>query len=148
MPTRGRARRSRNDKLPELLRPFFWEYDFDELTWQADRAMIIERLLSRGSWSAWRWLRDELGDGSLRDFLALLNVSWVHGRSHRAPTKRLGVPCFRTARARAESWADATPRPASSTPARAARSRAHGDGRALTPVPGAAPAISATSAIS
>jgi len=45
---------SRNEKsntktaLPERLRELFWEYPFDEMSWEEDRDLVIGRVLSRG----------------------------------------------------------------------------------------------------
>ena len=55
--------------LPEDLRDYFWDYPFDELSWEANRDLIIRRLLTNGSWEAITWLRRKLGDGNLRKWL-------------------------------------------------------------------------------
>jgi hypothetical protein len=34
--------------LPSFLRPLFWEYDCKALTWEADRDLIIARVLASG----------------------------------------------------------------------------------------------------
>jgi Family of unknown function (DUF6922) len=55
--------------LPELLHPFFWEYDFSKLTWRQDRDLIVSRVLASGDWEAVRWLRAAMGDYALRDWI-------------------------------------------------------------------------------
>ena len=60
---------ARRSKLPVLLRPLFWEYDFNALTWEDDRDLIITRVLAAGTWEAIIWLRTQLGDQSLRAWL-------------------------------------------------------------------------------
>jgi hypothetical protein len=57
--------------LPESLRPFFWEYRFSSLSLPDDRDLVIRRILSQGSWEAVRWLRKEIGDTELREWLIL-----------------------------------------------------------------------------
>lgn len=52
-------------KLPETLRPLFWDCDFDALRWPRDREPITSRILAAGSWEANRWLRARLGDREL-----------------------------------------------------------------------------------
>ncbi|MFT3767633.1 MAG: hypothetical protein QM820_19435 [Minicystis sp.] len=52
-----------------MLRRFFWEYDFDDLSWESDRVLITERLLSRGTWPTWKWVREQLGDEGLAAYL-------------------------------------------------------------------------------
>jgi hypothetical protein len=56
-------------KLPIMLRPFFWEYDFNILDWEKDREFIIGRILSSGNWGAVKWLRSHVGDLRLQKWL-------------------------------------------------------------------------------
>lgn len=55
--------------MPKRLRPFFWDYDFLRLSLNEDGDLIIRRILSSGSWDAVRWLRKEVGDQELREWL-------------------------------------------------------------------------------
>ncbi len=60
---------AQHSTLPVLLRPLFWEYDFNPLTWEDDRDLIIARVLAAGSWEAITWLRAQLGDQAWRAWL-------------------------------------------------------------------------------
>ena len=62
-------------RLPEQLRPLFWDYVFSQLSLAKDRDLIIRRVLSNGSWDAVRWLRKRFGDRQLREWLIV-----HHGR--------------------------------------------------------------------
>ena len=54
--------RARNeDGLPAMLRPYFWEYRFADLTWKTDREFVIQRVLEEGNWDAICWLRRRVG---------------------------------------------------------------------------------------
>jgi hypothetical protein len=55
--------------LPELLRGLFWEYDFEDLSWQEDRDLIFRRVLSSGPWESVQWLRRRAGDDAVRDWI-------------------------------------------------------------------------------
>ncbi len=55
--------------LPEMLRPLFWDHDFDALSSETNTAFIVARILTSGSWEAVRWLRDHLGDDPLREWI-------------------------------------------------------------------------------
>jgi len=55
--------------LPDSLRPFFWDYRFSSISLPDDRNFVIRRILSQGSWEAVRWLRKEIGDIELREWL-------------------------------------------------------------------------------
>ena len=55
--------------LPAQLRPFFWDYTFSRLSIAKDRDLIIRRILSNGSWEAVCWLRKNMGDRELREWL-------------------------------------------------------------------------------
>lgn len=57
------------ERLPEALRPLFWEYDFDLLSWQEDRDLVFERVLADGPWEEVRWLWRRVGDEALRQWL-------------------------------------------------------------------------------
>lgn len=55
--------------LPELLRPLFWDHDFDALRWEEHRDLVVSRVLSDGDLAALQWLRARLGDGALRRWI-------------------------------------------------------------------------------
>ncbi len=53
--------------LPDFLRPFFWEVDFDSLRPDDWPDYIIERLLEYGDDRAIRWVRRTFGDEQVAD---------------------------------------------------------------------------------
>ena len=55
--------------LPKKLRLYFWDYPFTRLSIKKDRDLIIRRLFSSGSWDAVCWLRRQIGDQTLREWL-------------------------------------------------------------------------------
>jgi len=57
------------ERLPEMLRPLFWETDFDQISWQDHRDYVIRRVLSAGPWDAVCWLRGHLGCAGLRQWI-------------------------------------------------------------------------------
>lgn len=66
--------------LPGWLKPFFWDSNFQKLSLPADESFVIERLLTRGSWRAQRWLRRHSGDDAIR--------TWIIRRRGRPLTER------------------------------------------------------------
>jgi hypothetical protein len=58
-----------SESLPEHLRPLFWEYDFEQLSWPGSAELVIARILTRGGDEALRWLRTTLGDENLRTWI-------------------------------------------------------------------------------
>jgi hypothetical protein len=60
---------ARSDLMPEFLRPFFWDVDFDELSWEQYQDFIVRRVLQSGNWEAVCWLRGTMGDQNLRAWL-------------------------------------------------------------------------------
>ncbi|MBI4640767.1 MAG: hypothetical protein HY731_08740 [Candidatus Tectomicrobia bacterium] len=58
-----------SSKLPGMLRALFWDYEFEELTWEYDRDLIIRRVLIDGTWDAVTWLRSCIGDIGLREWI-------------------------------------------------------------------------------
>lgn len=63
------AQSSRSSQLPALLRALLWDYDFETLTWENDRDLIIGRVLASGGWDAVTWLRSRVGDRALREWI-------------------------------------------------------------------------------
>ena len=55
--------------FPEWLFPYFWDCAPESLSWEVDRDFIIRRVLQAGSWQALSWLREELGDILLRQWI-------------------------------------------------------------------------------
>jgi hypothetical protein len=74
------ANASKQTRLPGLLQPLFWDYDFKTLTWEDDRDLIIARVLASGTWEAITWLRACLGDQALR--------AWIERRCGRGLSPR------------------------------------------------------------
>ncbi len=58
-----------SDRLPEMLRPLFWDCDFDQVSWRDHRDYVVRRVLSAGTWDAVCWLRAGLGDVALRQWI-------------------------------------------------------------------------------
>ena len=55
--------------LPAPLRHLFWDYDLADLSWPADRDLIIARILAVGDWRSVTWLREQAEARELRDWL-------------------------------------------------------------------------------
>ena len=71
--------RNANAQMPEDFGRLFWEYDFKTISWERDRDLVIDKILTRGDWHAIRWLRDNLGDIALKE--------WIIHRRGRSLTK-------------------------------------------------------------
>jgi hypothetical protein len=74
-PGQGAAENVKERGLPEFLRPFFWDCDFDRLRWEEYRDFITGRILISGNWETLRWLRRRIGDEGVR--------SWIRKRRGR-----------------------------------------------------------------
>jgi len=55
--------------LPNSINSFFWDYDFQDLTWMSDRDLITSRLLQAGDWRSICWLREQIDDEELRGWI-------------------------------------------------------------------------------
>jgi hypothetical protein len=60
---------SSTGSLPSSLRPLFWDQDFEHLDWHQHREFLIGRILEAGPWDAVCWLRRQVGDAALRDWI-------------------------------------------------------------------------------
>jgi hypothetical protein len=56
-------------RLPNQLKPLFWDHRFARLTFETDSDLITSRILAAGDWTAVRWLRRTIGDDALREWL-------------------------------------------------------------------------------
>jgi len=56
-------------QIPANMDALFWEYDPRTLSMEQDRDLIIGRVLSTAGWDGIRWLRDEVSDSELRDWI-------------------------------------------------------------------------------
>jgi hypothetical protein len=79
-------------KLPNELRPLFWDHDFGCLTWDDDQDLVIGRVLSAGDLPAVRWLRSRLGDAGLREWLLRRQGAGLSPRQLRFWELILGLP--------------------------------------------------------
>lgn len=70
-------------RLPESLRAYFWDYPFDQLSWERDQELVIRRLLAVGSWDAIIWLRRRTGDAALRQWLITHRARGLNARQLR-----------------------------------------------------------------
>lgn len=55
--------------IPKSVRVYFWDYPFVKLSLKTDRDLIIRRILTSGSWDSIQWLRMQIGDAELRQWL-------------------------------------------------------------------------------
>ena len=49
-------------KLPEKLRPYFWDTDFDVLDKEKNKLFIISRLYTKGTLVGLKWVEDNYSD--------------------------------------------------------------------------------------
>ncbi len=52
---------------------FFWDQDIASLNWEQHRNFIVRRLLQYGDLQSLRWLRSQIGDEGLRDWIVKRN---------------------------------------------------------------------------
>lgn len=78
--------------LPKSLRIYFWDYSFEELSWEKDHELIIRRLLTDGSWDSIVWLRKRIGDAGLRKWLLANRGRGLYPRQLRFWTLVLELP--------------------------------------------------------
>ena len=58
-----------HNSLPENLQTLFWDYESLELNWERDRDLVIARVLASGSWDQVAWLRSQIDESKLRDWI-------------------------------------------------------------------------------
>ena len=93
------SRRRRRGKLPDSLRLYFWEVDFDQVSWAKNFGYIVRRLLEHGTLEVVEWLRAEIGDDAIRD-----EITRVKARGLDYERVRRWIP-----RATYDAWAAGRP---------------------------------------
>lgn len=62
-------KKTRATKLPSRLRALFWDYKFEDMAWESDQDLIVDRVLTTGDWESVKWLRSRLGDDGLKEWI-------------------------------------------------------------------------------
>jgi hypothetical protein len=86
-------------KLPDNLRQYFWEYPAGDLTWERSRHTIVLRLLQSGGMDAVLWLRTQMSDAEIREFIEDRKGRGISPRRLRFWGLVLRIP-----RARVDRW--------------------------------------------
>ena len=55
--------------LPEAVRILLWEVDPERVDSEAHRDYVMERVMTRGSWDAMRWLKRNYAREQIADFV-------------------------------------------------------------------------------
>lgn len=55
-----------SEKLPEFLKPYFWDVDFEKLGSKKGAFFITKRVLDRGTTQALLWVVNQYGTGMIR----------------------------------------------------------------------------------
>lgn len=61
--------RSRETDFPDDVARLFWEVDPASINLESHRDYVIERVMTRGTWAAMKWLREAYSTETLADFL-------------------------------------------------------------------------------
>ncbi len=62
------------EALPESVVRLLWDVDPDAIDLRRDRALIMERVMSRGTWEAMQWLRRQYSHEDLAEFVRTRGV--------------------------------------------------------------------------
>lgn len=85
------------EKLPEFLRPYFWDVDFEELDGQKDAFFITKRVLDRGTTQALSWVISQYGVDKIRQVVTStrdLDRSTANFWADMLVINREEVPCL------------------------------------------------------
>lgn len=72
--------------MPTDLEPitrYLWDTDVSSITWERYKNFIVRRILQYGDFQSWRWLRTQLGDKELRDWIVAHNARGLTPRQIR-----------------------------------------------------------------
>ena len=86
-------------RLPELVRPLFWSYHFDEIRLPGSQDLVMLHVLTNGSTEQRNWLRRRFGDDGIR--------RWIVNHQGKGLTVRQMLPWVGEKTAR--RWQSANP---------------------------------------
>ena len=66
-----------NQSIPGGLKPYFQEYDLQQLDLVRDANVIIQRVLEYGTWDEIRWLFQFYGGQRIRKFVREYGYRWL-----------------------------------------------------------------------
>lgn len=81
-----------NEFLPDNIRGLFWDCDPATVSLTKHRSFVIGRILDHGDWNAVSWLRKEIGDEAIRDWLEQKQGGQLGPRKLRFWELILGLP--------------------------------------------------------
>ncbi len=58
-------------KLPNFLKKYFWDVDFDSMTLEKSRTFILKRVLDRGDTKALKWLERNFTKEEIKQLLLM-----------------------------------------------------------------------------
>jgi hypothetical protein len=67
--SRAAAEARWSGRLPELLRPAFWQYKLEELHFDEHRNLVMIHVLTTGNAEQVAWLRRRLGDEAIEEWI-------------------------------------------------------------------------------
>jgi hypothetical protein len=78
--------------IPETARPYFQEYDFEQIDPERNADLIIERLLAYGDRAEVLWLQRQYGQARLQKWLSAAGVRRLSRRRYRLWCVLMDVP--------------------------------------------------------
>jgi hypothetical protein len=57
------------NELPQAVARLLWDVDVRQIDLERDRSLILERVMTRGTWEAMKWLRHRYPDELIADFI-------------------------------------------------------------------------------
>jgi hypothetical protein len=67
----------------EPLARYFWDYEISSLNWEQHQDFIVKRILQYGDLPSLRWLRAQIGDTGLREWIVKRKGSGLSPRQIR-----------------------------------------------------------------
>jgi hypothetical protein len=97
---------SRSEKLPEMLRPLFWDTDFSKLCPERHQSYICQRIIEHGDLNALRWMVRYYGKARLRRWIIERQGRGLSPRALRFWQHMLRIP-----KRTVDQWLQSRPEP-------------------------------------
>jgi len=89
--------REQSSLIPTSLRPYFQEYDLEDLRLRRDADLIIQRTLEFGNWAEIRWLFQVYQRERIRRFLRAHGERWLKPVTFNYWRKLMGMRRWKSA---------------------------------------------------
>ena len=75
------TKNSEKNKIPNRLKPLFWSYEFESLSLEKNKKLIVKQILNYGTIEDWKWLLSMYTEKGVQETISKLYKSELRSGS-------------------------------------------------------------------